>query len=56
MRRYLLDSPLLAAYINNRPRLVRVIDPWVARGEAATSVLCYAEVVEYLKGYSNFAT
>lgn len=28
--------------------------PWLNRHDAATSILVYAEVVEYLKGLSNF--
>ena len=55
MRRYLLDSSLLAAYLNNRPSAVALIAPWIARREAATSILCYAEVIEYVKSFSNFA-
>lgn len=31
-----------------------LIDPWIRAGEAATSVLVYAEVIEYLRMRSNF--
>lgn len=55
MRRYLLDTTPLAAYLNNRPATVSLVQPWLARREAATSALCYAEVVEYLQGLPNAA-
>jgi predicted nucleic acid-binding protein len=55
MRRYLLDSSLLAGYLNGRPIAVQLITPWTAARQAATSVLCYAEVLEYIKGFPNFA-
>jgi hypothetical protein len=55
MRRYLLDSSLLAGYLNGRPIAVQLITPWTAARQAATSILCYAEVLEYIKGFPNFA-
>jgi predicted nucleic acid-binding protein len=54
VRRYLLDAGPLAAVLNNRPRAVALITPWIRSREAATSVLAYAEVVEYIKGLPNF--
>ncbi len=54
MKRYLLDSGPLAAYLAGRPRIVELISPWVGRREAATSVLAYGEVLEYLKGRQDF--
>jgi len=53
VNRYLLDSTPLTAYLNRRPTAVRLIDPWIEHREAATSILSYAEVVEYLKGLPN---
>lgn len=55
MRRYLLDTTPLAGYLNARPLFVARIDPWLDRNEAATSILVYGEVIEYLHGYSDFA-
>jgi predicted nucleic acid-binding protein len=52
--RYLLDTSPLAAYLNNRPKAVSLISPWIARREAATSGLVYAEVVEYLQSLPRF--
>lgn len=54
MRRFLLDTTPLAAYLIGRPPTVAVIDPWLDRGEAATSILVYGEVSEYLMGRSRF--
>lgn len=54
MRRYLIDTALLAAYMNNRRAAVDLIAPWLRRREAATSILVYGEVVEHLKGRPDF--
>ncbi len=54
MKRYLLDSALLGAYLHNRKEAVEFIAPLIARREAATSILVYAEIVEYIKGFPNF--
>ena len=55
MRRYLLDTSPLAALLLARPAAVALITPWMER-QAATSILAYAEVVEYMKGRSDFST
>ncbi len=55
MRRYLLDSAPVAAYLHGRNAAVDLITPWIVNREAATSILVYAEVVEYLKGLSDFS-
>ena len=55
MRRYLLDSTPLAAYMNGRQSARTLIDPWLRDSEVTTSVLVYAEVVEYLRMRPNFA-
>src|SRR5207245_3599028 len=55
MRRYLLDTSPLAALLLARPAAVALITPWMERHEAATSILAYAEVVEYIKGRSDFS-
>jgi hypothetical protein len=54
MKRYLLDTSLLAGYLHNRPPAVSLITSWVQNDEAATSMLVYGEVIEYLKGLANF--
>jgi predicted nucleic acid-binding protein len=56
MRRYLLDSAPLAAYLHGRKRAVETITPWITRNEVATSILVYAEVIEYLKGLADFTS
>jgi predicted nucleic acid-binding protein len=53
MKRYLLDTSLLAAYLQSREPAVRLIRPLIERHEVATSILVYAEVTEYVKGLSN---
>lgn len=54
MRRYLLDTGPLAAYLQGREAVVQLVAPWLREREAATSILAYAEVVEYLKGFPDF--
>jgi tRNA(fMet)-specific endonuclease VapC len=54
MRRYLLDTTIVAGLLNARPQFVSVATSWISNHEAATSILVYAEVTEYLKGLSNF--
>lgn len=55
MRRYLLDTTIVSAYLFNIPYVVNLIAPWIEHHEVATSVLVYAEVVEYLRSRSNFS-
>lgn len=54
MRRYLLDSAPLAALLYGRQPAVDLITPWFARHEVATSIVAYAEVIEYAKGRPGF--
>jgi predicted nucleic acid-binding protein len=55
MKRYLLDTTPLAAGLFNRPAAVDLLRPWLERHEAATSIVVYGEVVEYLKEFPDFA-
>lgn len=50
MRRYLLDTGPLTAYLRGRPAALALLTPWISNREAATSMLCYGEIVEYLAG------
>ena len=54
MRRYLLETGPLAAYLNGRSTAVQLLSPWIAQREAATSILVYAEIVEYFKSLPRF--
>jgi predicted nucleic acid-binding protein len=53
MRRYLLDTAPLSALLLARPAAVDLITPWLKRHEVATSILAYAEVVEYSKDFAD---
>ena len=54
MKRYLLDTPIVAAVLLNRQTSSAALArTWIADEEAATSVLVYAEVVEYLKSLAD---
>ena len=56
MRRYLLDTGPLGAYLQGRQAVVHLVAPWLRAQEAATSILAYAEVVEYIKGFPDFVS
>jgi predicted nucleic acid-binding protein len=56
MRRYLLDTGPLGAYLQGREPAVDLFLPWIRRSEASTSVLVYGEVIEYIKGLHNYPT
>ena len=53
MRRYLLDTTILAAFLLGRRRVQQAIGPWIEDDQAATRILVYGEVVEYLQGRSD---
>jgi predicted nucleic acid-binding protein len=54
MKRYLLDTSLVAAFLHGRPTALTLIEPLVRKGQAKTSILVYGEVIEYLKGLPAF--
>lgn len=54
MRRYLLDTTPLAAYLFGRPPMVSLVESWLNGQEASTSILVYGEVIEYLLARPDF--
>lgn len=54
MRRYLLDTTPMSAYLSGRPAAVERFVPWLEANELATSILVYAEVMEALRSRANF--
>lgn len=54
MRQFLLDTGPLAALLHERPAAVEKMQPWLLRQEAATSILVYGEVVEYIRPLPNY--
>jgi predicted nucleic acid-binding protein len=54
MRRYLLDTGPLGAYLQGRQPAIDLIVPWIRRGEAATSILVYGEIIEYIKSLQDY--
>lgn len=53
MSGYLLDTPLVTAYLRGRPGTVALVSSWMAVGEAGTSIILYGESIEYLRGFSE---
>jgi predicted nucleic acid-binding protein len=54
MRRYLADTTILTAYLYQRQPALDLLNPWITRKEAATSILVYGEMVEHLRGRADF--
>jgi len=54
VKRYLLDSTPLTAYLTGRPHALELIRPWIAEGEVATSILVYGEVEEFIKSFPDY--
>ena len=54
MKRYLLDTGPLGAYLQGQQPAVDLIVPWIRRGEAATSILVYGEIIEYIKSLQDY--
>jgi predicted nucleic acid-binding protein len=54
MKKYLLDTNMLAAYLHHRKTAVDLVRPWIAAKEVATSIVVYGEVVEYLHSLPSF--
>lgn len=54
MRHYLLDTPALAAALLGRPGAKALVGSWILQGDAATSILVYGEVIEYIRGRTDF--
>src|SRR2546421_6297135 len=54
MKGYLLDTSLVAAFLHGRLHILTLIEPLVKKRQAATSMLVYGEVIEYLKGLPTF--
>jgi|SRR3989344_1773440 len=54
MKKYLLDTSVLAAFLNKRPGTISLIKPWISANEVTTSLLVYGEVIEYLKNKPSF--
>ncbi len=54
MKKYLLDNGPLVALIKARPGAERLIRPWVAAQEVATSMLVYGEAIEHFRTQPDF--
>ena len=54
MKRYLLDTAPLAAYLQKKEPAVSLIRPLIEKHEVATSIVVYAEVTEYIRSHPKF--
>ncbi len=54
-RRYLLDANILAAFLRGRKNALSLVTPWISQQEAATSLLVYGEIIEYIMGFADYA-
>jgi tRNA(fMet)-specific endonuclease VapC len=55
MNKYLLDTSVVAGYLLAREKAKQLVQPLLAQEEAATSILVYGEVAEYVKKFADFA-
>lgn len=55
MTTYLLDTLLVTAYLRGRRGAVALIEPWISAGGASTSIIVYAEAIEFFKSLPDFA-
>lgn len=53
MSGFLLDTPLITAYLRGRTGTVALVSPWLAAGEAGTSIVTYGESIEYLRNFRD---
>ena len=53
MSLYLIDTTVLAAGLFRRPAAVERLEPWIGQREAATSILVYGEIAEYLRAFPD---
>jgi predicted nucleic acid-binding protein len=54
MKKYLLDTSLVAGFLLNRAKARQLVSPLLERQEAATSIVVYGEVAEYVKQFAFF--
>lgn len=54
MRRFLIDTTPLAAFLSNRPAVVGLVAPRFIARELGTSIMVYGEVLESLKAHPEF--
>ena len=54
MRKYLLDTSVIAGYLLARTKAIQLVRPLLAQEEVATSMLVYGEVAEYVKKFASF--
>jgi tRNA(fMet)-specific endonuclease VapC len=54
MRKYLLDTSVVAGYLLARTKAIQLVRPLLAQEEVATSMLVYGEVAEYVKKFASF--
>lgn len=54
MIQYLLDANVIGAYLQGRPGALSLAHAWIRNDEAATSIVVYGELIEYLKSLADF--
>ena len=54
MKRYLLDTAPMAAYLQKKEPAVSLIRTLIEKHEVATSNVMYAEVTEHIRSHPNF--
>lgn len=55
MKKYLLDTSLIAGYLLARKKAIQLVSPLLENEEVTTSIVVYGEVVESVQGYAAFS-
>ena len=55
MNKFLLDTSVIAGYLLSRKKSIHLVTPLLEKEEAATSIIVYGEVAEYVKRFATFA-
>jgi predicted nucleic acid-binding protein len=55
MNKFLLDTSVIAGYLLSRKKSIHLVTPLLEKEEAATSIIVYGEVAEYVKRFASFA-
>ena len=54
MKKYLVDSGVLAAYLKGRKTAINLLTSWLHNEEATTSILVCRDILEYFAAFNQF--
>jgi len=54
VKKFLLDTNILVAYLRGRSGTVKIVQPWLVQQEVTTSLIAYTEACEFLQGFPDY--